>query len=198
VRGNDLFVMELGGAERRLTTDGSADVLNGKLDWVYQEEVYGRGKFRAHWWSPDSRKLAFLRLDEKDVPRHTVTDDIPQHPIVEVYPYPKAGDPNPKATLGVVSVSGGAPVWADVRTHAGRDFLIVDVSWTPESSQVAFQVQDREQTWLDLNLADAGTGATRRLLRETSSPTAASSGRASAPAGTTCTATRATAAARVR
>src|SRR5919106_1184173 len=50
VRDNDLFVVEVsGGAERPLTTDGSANVLNGKLDWLYQEEIYGRGKFRAHW-----------------------------------------------------------------------------------------------------------------------------------------------------
>jgi dipeptidyl-peptidase 4 len=167
VRGHDLFVVEVAsGAERRLTTDGSADVLNGKLDWVYQEEVYGRGKFRAHWWSPDSRRLAFLRLDEAGVPRYTVVDDIPQHPDVEVYPYPKAGDPNPKVSLGVVPVTGGSVVWADTRAY-GTEILIVDVAWTPDSAHVAFQVQDREQTWLDLNLADAATGAARRFFRET-------------------------------
>src|SRR5687768_8806315 len=45
VRDHDLYVVDVaGGAERRLTTDGSANVLNGKLDWVYQEEIYGRGK----------------------------------------------------------------------------------------------------------------------------------------------------------
>ena len=43
VRANDLYVVDLNGRERRITTDGSADTLNGKLDYVYQEEVYGRG-----------------------------------------------------------------------------------------------------------------------------------------------------------
>jgi dipeptidyl-peptidase-4 len=167
VRDNDLFVVDPHGAERRLTRDGSADVLNGKLDWVYQEEVYGRGKFRAYWWSPDSQRIAFLRLDEHGVPRRTIVDDVPRHDTVEVYPYPKAGDPNPKATLGVAPVAGGAVVWADARAYAGGDILVVDVAWTPDSAQIAFQVQDREQTWLDLNLADAKTGAARRLLRET-------------------------------
>ena len=56
-----------GGEEQALTKDGGDDVLNGKLDWVYQEEVYGRGTWRAHWWSPDSKRIAFLRLDVKDV-----------------------------------------------------------------------------------------------------------------------------------
>ena len=167
VRNHDLYVVEVAtAAERRLTTDGSTQVLNGKLDWVYQEEVYGRGKFRAHWWSPDSRRLAFLRLDETGVPRYTVVNDLPQHPDVEVYPYPKAGDPNPKVSLGVVAVGDGRPVWADTRAY-GPEILIVDVSWTPDSSQVAFQVQDREQTWLDLALADAARGSVRKLFRET-------------------------------
>jgi dipeptidyl-peptidase-4 len=167
VRNHDLFVVEVeGGAERRLTADGSDNVLNGKLDWVYQEEIYGRGKFRAHWWSPDSRRLAFLRLDEAKVPRYTIVDEVPRPPAVEVYPYPKPGDPNPKVALGVVPATGGTAVWADTRAY-GEEILIVDVTFTPDSGSVAFQVQDREQTWLDLNLADAGTGAARRVLRET-------------------------------
>ena len=168
VRGHDLFVVEVagGGEERRLTHDGSENVLNGKLDWVYQEEIYGRGKFRAHWWSPDSRRLAFLRLDETDVPRYTIVDEVPQRPAVEVYPYPKAGDPNPRVRVGVVPVAGGPVTWADTRAY-GPDILVVDVTFTPDSAAVAFQVQDREQTWLELNLADVATGAPRRLLRET-------------------------------
>jgi dipeptidyl-peptidase-4 len=167
VRGHDLFVVDVAGSgERRLTTDGSDNVLNGKLDWVYQEEIYGRGKFRAHWWSPDSRRLAFLRLDQTAVPRYTVVDEIPRHASVETYPYPKAGDPNPKVSVGMVSVSDGRPVWVDTRTY-GEEILVVDVGFTPDSAEVVFQVQDREQTWLDLNVADPATGAVRRILRET-------------------------------
>jgi dipeptidyl-peptidase-4 len=85
---------------------------------------------------------------------------------VEVYPYPKAGDPNPKVALGVVPAAGGAVTWADTRAY-GPDILIVNVTFTPDSAGVAFQVQDREQTWLDLNVADATRGTSRRLLRET-------------------------------
>ncbi|HYU43446.1 MAG TPA: DPP IV N-terminal domain-containing protein, partial [Vicinamibacteria bacterium] len=60
VRGGNLHVVELGRrpVERALTHDGSPEVLNGILDWVYQEEIYGRGHFKAYWWSPDSRRLA--------------------------------------------------------------------------------------------------------------------------------------------
>ena len=170
VRGNDLYVVDVAAArEQALTSDGSAEILNGKLDWLYQEEIYGRGRFRGYWWSPDSTRIAFLRLDERPVPEYTVVDHIPYRPTLEVTDYPKAGDPNPLVTLGVARVTGGAPRWIDLESYSAADVLIVNVDWTPSSSDVVFQVQDREQTWLDLNVAPAASGKPRRVLRETTS-----------------------------
>jgi dipeptidyl-peptidase-4 len=168
VRGNDLHVVDVATQrERALTTDGSDELLNGKLDWVYQEEIYGRGRFRAYWWSPDSERLAYLQLDEGPVPSYTVVDHIPYRPALEVTRYPKAGDPNPRVKLGVASVAGGEPSWVDLGVYTPVDFLIVDVGWSPDAARVIYQVQDREQTWLDLNAADPATGTATRLLRET-------------------------------
>ena len=168
VRDHNLYAVDVTGPrEVAVTTDGSAETLNGKLDWLYQEEIYGRGRFRGYWWSPDSARLAFLQLDERPVPEYTVVDDISYRPIVEVTDYPKAGDPNPTVRLAVASATGGGPVWTQLESYAGVDFLIVDVDWTPDSRNVAFQVQDREQTWLDLNLGDAASGRVTRVLRET-------------------------------
>ena len=166
VRGGNLYVVGADGAgERALTSDGGRDVLNGKLDWVYQEEVYGRGKFRAHWWSPDSREIAFLRLDEKDVPRYTLVDDVADPIQVETGPYPRAGEPNPTARLGVVRAQGGPVVWMDAGRYPA-DILIVDVSWRADGAQVLCQVQDREQTWLELVAVAPGDGQARTLLHE--------------------------------
>ena len=85
VRGNDLFVVDVHSARQtRLTATGTFNLFNGMLDWVYQEEVFGRGNYRSHWWSPDSRHIAFLELDESPVPSFTVVDHIPQHLTTEV------------------------------------------------------------------------------------------------------------------
>jgi dipeptidyl-peptidase-4 len=170
VRSNNLHVVDVASQqERALTSDGGPQLLNGKLDWLYQEEIYGRGRWRAYWWSPDSSLVAFLQLDERPVPEYTVVDHIPYRPGLEVTDYPKAGDPNPLVKLGVARMDGGPLLWVGFDAYATSEILIVNVDWTPDSRFVVHQVQDREQTWLDLKLADATTGQPRTLLRETTS-----------------------------
>jgi dipeptidyl-peptidase-4 len=170
VRDNDLYIVDVEQArETRLTKDGTPRRLNGILDWVYQEEVYGRGDYRSFWWSPDSTRLAFLQLDETDVPTFPVvalTDVIPE---LEQEYYPQSGDPNPKARLGVISIPSGQTRWVDQSKYPPEDeILIVRVSWTPDSRILAYQVQNREQTWLDLNAFEPAGKSHKTLLRETS------------------------------
>jgi dipeptidyl-peptidase 4 len=168
VRGGDLYAVDVATQrERRLTTGGSAEILNGKLDWVYQEEIYGRGQYRGYWWSPDSSRIAYLQLDERKVPTYTLVDDLEAHPKVETWPYPKAGDPNPVVLVGVVRLAGGAPTWVDLSRYASSDILVVSVEWTPGGDKVVCGVQDREQTWLDLVSVDPASGQGRVLFRET-------------------------------
>ena len=166
IKDYNLHVTTVVPSERALTTDGSAELLNGTLDWVYSEELYGRGNHRGYWWSPDSSRIAFIQLDETRVPEYTLADDLPYRPDVERWAYPKAGDPNPVARLGVVRLSGGAPLWIDTSKYS--DFLLVNVGWAPDSRAVVYQIQNRQQTWLDLNRAEILSGAVSTLLRETS------------------------------
>jgi dipeptidyl-peptidase-4 len=163
VRKHDLFTVDPAGNETRLTTDGGPKRLNGKLDWVYQEEIYGRDIWQGYWWSPDSARIAFLQLDETNVPEYTIADEIPYRPKLTVYPYPKAGDPNPQVALKIVPATGGPIVTVDNRRYDGTEILIVNVGW---DDALTYQVQNREQTWLDL-LAAAPDGASRVILRET-------------------------------
>jgi dipeptidyl-peptidase-4 len=169
VRAHNLYVADANaGGEKALTTDGGPRILNGVLDWVYEEEIYGRGEKRAYWWSPDSKQIAFLHLDDRPVPTFTVVDYIPYDPDVERWDYPKAGEPNPIARLGVSSVAGGPPVWMDTSMYPDADRLIVRVSWMPDSRQVIYAVQNRIQSWLALDVADARSSFAHTLMKETS------------------------------
>ena len=169
VRENNLYVEDLSmqRRERALTRDGSAKILNGRLDWVYQEELYGRGNFGAYWWSPDSTSIAYLRFDERPVPEFTVVDHIPYDQKIEITPYPKAGDPNPIVKLGVVNAAGGETRWMNTYKYQPEDFLITRVTWTPDGKSVVYQAQNREQTFLDLNFADVKSGESKTVVRET-------------------------------
>ncbi len=108
VRGNDLFVVDVAsGKETQFTKDGTKNILNGYLAWVYEEELYGRGQNRGYWWSPDSTSIAFLRTDDSKVPMFVMADDTVTDQNIEDVGYPQAGDPNPLVTFHVANVASG-------------------------------------------------------------------------------------------
>jgi dipeptidyl-peptidase-4 len=167
VRDFNIYVVDTaGGIERALTAGGNAKLLNGRLDWVYQEELYGRGDFKAFWWSPDSSKLAYLQLDESAVRDFVVVDHLPVQQNVEITSYPKAGAPNPAVKIGVVRAAGGETRWLDIYKYQSVEPLIVRVGWKPDGSRIYFMVQNREQNWLDLNFAEPATGKVETAFRE--------------------------------
>jgi len=166
VREYNLYVRDLkSGRERQLTSDGNATLFNGKLDWVYQEELVGRGTFDGYWWSPDSKQIAYLQFDEQPVPEYPLVDWIPYHPDLEMMHYPKAGDPNPVVRLGVVPV-GRKPrtVWMDLGQNT--DIYIPRVFWVPGGAQLAFMRLDRSQQHLEFLLGDIKNGNSRVILSE--------------------------------
>lgn len=173
---NDLYISPVGwNAEavtppRRITTDGSSKVFNGRFDWVYEEELYGRGETTAYRWSPDSKRLVFLRLDDTNVSVVSIKDELSRIPTTEEIPYPKPGDPNPKATLGIVSVGEETIpiIWADLGGYPETDRLIVRFGFAPDSTRVLLQMQNRTQTFLHLLESDAITGKTTKILEEKS------------------------------
>ncbi|MBL8738536.1 MAG: S9 family peptidase [Planctomycetes bacterium] len=175
VRGNDLFLVDVASkATWRVTSDGGPELFHGLLDWVYQEELYGRGDFQAHWWSPDGGKCAFLSLDEAPVREFTVVDHVPpgfltkeRSVVAEVTNYPKAGDPNPFARLSVAHRGDQKVVPVDLSSFP-KDLLVVRVDWTPDGSTLLATIQDRIQTWAELCAIDPATGAVTKWIREES------------------------------
>ena len=139
VKKNDLWVLDLAsGKETRLTTTGSETVLNGKLDWVYEEELAHRRSGRSFEWAPDSKAIAYLRLDEGRVPEYPIVDYTPTNGKVTRQRYPKAGDPNPVPSVHLVEISGAKASARDA-TFANDDVLVYpEFSWTADSSAVSF------------------------------------------------------------
>ena len=90
------------------TADRAETVLNGEVDWVYEEELDVRSNY---FWSPDSKNVAYLQMNETNVQHYPLTDWIPSHAQVEWQRYPQAGDANPIAHVGVVSAKGGRTTW---------------------------------------------------------------------------------------
>ncbi len=161
-RANDLFVMDLESrAVTRLTRDGSETLFNGRLDWVYPEEL---DLGTAHWWSPDSTRIAYLQFDVSRQPVYPHADLLPLSPVYEPQRYPKAGEPNADVRLGVAPAAGGDTRWMDLGDP--RQHLLARVDWHPAAQALFVQRLNRVQNRLDLLRADAGTGESRAVFTE--------------------------------
>ncbi len=129
-RKNNLYIQELAtGKETALTTDGNDSIMNGYASWVYYEEILGRAShYRAFWWSPDSRRIAFMHFDDSKVPVFPIYVADGTHGYLEKQRYPKAGDPNPEVKIGIASIADGTTVWADF--NAADDQYFGQPEWT--------------------------------------------------------------------
>jgi dipeptidyl-peptidase-4 len=166
VRDKDLYVVDIATqTERALTTDGSELISNGRADWVYYEEIFGR-KWKAYWWSPDSSAIVFMQFDDRPVHEFTVVNNTGKNQKVEETPYPRAGEPNPNVRIGIVTTAGGPVRWVETDNYLEGTYLITAAGWTPDSEKIFFYVQDRVQTWLDFNTASKSGGEPACLFRD--------------------------------
>jgi dipeptidyl-peptidase 4 len=163
VRNFNLWIVSAaGGDARSITAGGSEEVLKGKLDWVYPEEL---NTATAYWWSPDSLKIAYYQMDERPVTRYPIVDMSSPTGAIEYTRFPQAGEPNPIVHVGVVSIAGGATKWME--TGANTDVYLARVDWLRDSHRLAVQRLNRAQNKLDLLFCDASTGESRITLTET-------------------------------
>ena len=123
-RDNDLYYVDIAsGKETRLTFDGSDVILNGYASWVYYEEILGRAsRYKAFWWSPDSRKIGFYRFDNTEVPMFPIysafanpaaaasqsqsprVTDLGIGGALSETRYPKCGQTHPQVRIGIVDL----------------------------------------------------------------------------------------------
>lgn len=188
-RDNDLYVIDIAtGKEARLTFDGTDLILNGYSSWVYYEEILGRPtRYKAFWWSPDSRKIGFYRFDNTQVPLFPIYSPFGQDGKLNNTRYPKAGERNPEVKIGIVDISDmfnsespsgtagnesgtavsvDAPeiVWADFDPKEDQYFGIP--FWGADSREFYIARMPRIQNTLDLYAVSAADGSRRHVYHE--------------------------------
>lgn len=163
---NNLYISDMESKkEIQLTKDGSETILNGYASWVYYEEILGRGsRYKAFWWSEDSKQLCYMRFDDTEVPVFPIYWADGQHGRLENERYPKSGDKNPEVKIGIVNLDNPLQtVWADFNQKDDQYFGAP--IWTPQN-QLWVVWMNRGQDNLKIYNTDLKTGAKTEVYDE--------------------------------
>ena len=161
VRENNLFVKDLAsGKERQITNSGEMNaVINGSADWVYEEEF---AFAKAFFWSPDGKRIAYYKFDERKVPEFSMDMYGGLYPEQYRFKYPKAGEDNAKVNIKIYNVENGA----SIKLSLGMFEYIPRIKWTSSPDKLAILRSNRHQNKIDLLVCDANTGKMTSLLTE--------------------------------
>jgi dipeptidyl-peptidase-4 len=166
VRENNLYVEDIAtGAITPLTTDGSRTLINGTFDWVYEEELMNY--YADGWrWSPDGASIAFWQLNADRVRDFLLLNNSDSlYSFTVPVQYPKAGEENSAARIGVVAAAGGPTRWLDIPGDL-RNHYLARMDWAASSGEILVQRLNRLQNTLEVLLGDARTGQIRPILVE--------------------------------
>jgi dipeptidyl-peptidase-4 len=163
-RENNLFMYDIASkTSTQVTSDGKKNaIINGITDWVYEEEF---AFVRAFDWSADSKKLAYIRFDESQVPEFSMSvfhKDL--YPKIETFKYPKAGEKNSEVSLHIYDVAAKSQKQVDLGQYS--DFYIARLKWTNDANVLSAQVLNRHQDNLDLLFVDGNSAAAKVVLNE--------------------------------
>jgi dipeptidyl-peptidase-4 len=161
---NNLYVYDLASNKSTpITTDGKKNsIINGITDWVYEEEF---AFVKAFDWSADSKKVAYIRFDESQVPEFSMSMFGKElYPMMQTFKYPKAGEKNALVSLHIYDVNANAV--KDISLGKYNDFYIARMKWTNDANTLSAQVLNRHQNNLDLLFIDGNSGATKVVLNE--------------------------------
>ena len=164
VRDKNVYVEDLATGRIEVLTKRSRDtVINGTFDWVYEEELGLRDGFR---WSPDGKRIAYWQMDEEGVKEMHMINNVPgNYPQVVTFRYPKVGETNACARVGVVSADGGETTWVRVEGDP-RNHYIARMDWADNSKELLLQRLNRLQNRNAVMIADAATGKARTVYTD--------------------------------
>jgi dipeptidyl-peptidase-4 len=163
VRDNNIYVKNLStDIEQQITTDGKLNhIINGTTDWVYEEEF---SFTKAFFWSPDSRRIAYLKFDESNVRQFNMVYYNDLYPELYTYKYPKAGEDNSLVSVHIWDKNSGNTI--QIPTNKEVEVYIPRIGWTNNPELLSIQRLNRLQNHLEILLADATTGNVRLLYEE--------------------------------
>lgn len=164
VKENNIYIFDITSKENtQITTDGKKNaIINGITDWVYEEEF---SFVRAFDWSKDSKKIAYIRFDETQVPEFSMSifgKDL--YPKIETFKYPKAGERNSLVSLHLYNVDSKKEKNVDLSNYT--DFYIPRIEWTNDANILSAKILNRHQDNLDLIFVNGTTAATKVVLNE--------------------------------
>lgn len=150
---NNIFIYELSsGKTTQSTFDGSAEIFNGKPDWVYEEEVLEGDT--ALWWSPNGEYVSFLRSNDTLVPEFPIPyfvqgdgEDI--YPELRKLKYPKPGFDNPEVSIGIIDIQKAITKLVDYHYD-----IFTEIMWVG-NDQLLLKATNRESDFLKVVLVDA-------------------------------------------
>lgn len=175
VRDNNIFLVKLlfGNSESQVTEDGRRnEILNGIPDWVYEEEFSFN---RALEFSADSKMLAFIRWDEREVPTFSFplyAGKAPHVAAYEKYPgayaykYPKTGEANSKVSVHTFDIK--SKVTRKVDVPLDEDGYIPRIRFTKDPDKLAVMTLNRHQNDFKLYLADPRSTVCKLVLHDVS------------------------------
>lgn len=164
VRDNNIFLTDLeSNTEQQLTTDGEFNkIINGAADWVYEEEF---SFTKAFFWSPDSRKIAYLKFDESNVKLFQMEYFNGLYPEWYSYKYPKAGEDNSVVSVHIYDLA--TKTSTEIDTGEETDIYLPRLEWTKSPDVLAIQRLNRLQNELEILLANTATQTVELLYSET-------------------------------
>ena len=176
---NNLYIYKIDfKTEVPVTTDTNTEIFNGIADWLYEEEF---GITRLFAFSPDSKMVAFVRLNETQVPSfewQTMLSDEAKgsYPELHSLRYPRAGEQNAKASVCVYDIH-----YKSIKTMQlpeDKEYYVPRLRWGIQPAATKAEPQpmadlmimlmNRDQTQMKVLKANAKSTVTQGFYEETS------------------------------
>ena len=163
VNSNNLFIKDLSnGKTIQITTDGELNqIINGATDWVYEEEF---GLTQAFFWSPDGKKIAFYKFDEREVNEFSMDMfNAELYPSQYQFKYPKAGEDNSKLSIHIYNIDDGETTTISLNNSYE---YIPRMGWTKSNDLLYILAMNRHQNKLDFILYNTTNSKSEILFSE--------------------------------